>query len=200
VTHPDRPTRHPLAWGCLDTPVGLLSVGCSPAGVARVRYGPPPAAAPAGDSPLLAAALAELADYFARRRTAFTVPVDLPAAPGARRAVLATLHASVGFGQTITYGALAARAGLTGGGAAAPGTVPPARLAGQIMAANPCPVIVPCHRVVAGGGLGGYSGGTGTGVKHWLLIFEGAFPATLDWNPAGLPAARRLGAAQAGPA
>jgi len=54
------------------------------------------------------------------------------------------------------------------------------------MASNPCAVIVPCHRVVAGSGLGGYSGGTGTDVKQWLLIFEGAIPATLDWDPSGI--------------
>jgi methylated-DNA-[protein]-cysteine S-methyltransferase len=53
------------------------------------------------------------------------------------------------------------------------------------MGANPIPVLVPCHRVVAGNGLGGYSGGTGIEVKRWLLIFEGALPATLDWEPSG---------------
>jgi methylated-DNA-[protein]-cysteine S-methyltransferase len=178
-----------LAWGCLETPVGLISVACSGTGVARVRYGPPPgglgpvpAGAPGG---LLGAALGELEDYFGGRRKAFTVPVDLPAAPGARQTVLSVLHGSVGFGETVTYGALAARAGLSGDG-----PVPPARVVGQIMASNPCAVIVPCHRVVAGTGLGGYSGGTGTDVKQWLLIFEGAIPATLDWDPAGMRGAR----------
>jgi len=74
--------------------------------------------------------------------------------------------------------------------------VPPARVVGQVMASNPIALIVPCHRVVAGAGLGGYSGGTGTDVKHWLLVFEGALPATLDWDPAGLrprPAGARPG-------
>jgi methylated-DNA-[protein]-cysteine S-methyltransferase len=191
-----------LAWGCLDTPVGLLSVGCSATGVARVRYGPPPgipdAPAPGATGELLGAALGELKDYFGGRRRAFTVPVDLPASPGSRRAVLAVLHSSVGFGETVTYGTLAARAGLPGDG-----PVPPARVVGQIMASNPCAVIVPCHRVVAGTGLGGYSGGTGTDVKQWLLIFEGAIPATLDWDPGGprgpQPAAARP-AQQSGPA
>ena len=65
-------------------------------------------------------------------------------------------------------------------------SVRPARVVGQIMASNPCAVIVPCHRVVAGTGLGGYSGGTGTDVKQWLLIFEGAIPPTLDWDPSGI--------------
>jgi len=56
---------------------------------------------------------------------------------------------------------------------------------GQIMGSNPCPIVVPCHRVVAGDGLGGYSGGAGIEIKRWLLIFEGALPPTLDWDPAG---------------
>ena len=53
------------------------------------------------------------------------------------------------------------------------------------MGSNPIPVVVPCHRVVAADGLGGYSGGTGTEVKRWLLTLEGALPPTLDWD-AGL--------------
>ena len=65
------------------------------------------------------------------------------------------------------------------------GTVLAARVTGQIMGSNPCPIIVPCHRVVAGDGLGGYSGGAGLETKRWLLIFEGALPPTLDWDPAG---------------
>ena len=53
------------------------------------------------------------------------------------------------------------------------------------MGSNPIPLIIPCHRVVASDGLGGYSGGTGPEVKRWLLILEGALPPTLDWSPAG---------------
>ena len=164
-------------------------MACTDAGVARVAYGPP-----AGPEPrlgtlasvLLEATLEELAEYFAGQLKRFNVPVDLGSAQGSRRAVLSTLHQTVGFGQTITYGGLAARAGLEA--ATEPGNfVPPARVVGQIMASNPVALIVPCHRVVAGTGLGGYSGGTGTDVKQWLLVFEGAIPATLDWDAAGLP-------------
>ncbi len=180
-----------LAWGSLDTPLGQVSVACTGTGVARVVYGPPPGAAraPAPGTPaavLLEGARGELAEYFGGSRKEFTVPVDLGRAREARRSVLSMLHETVRFGQTITYGGLAARAGLdaaTGPGGAA---VPPARVVGQIMASNPVALIVPCHRVVAGTGLGGYSGGTGTDVKHWLLVFEGAIPATLDWDPAGV--------------
>ena len=84
---------------------------------------------------------------------------------------------TVSYGETVTYGELAQRA------VAGPdGIRCPARAIGRIMGSNPIPVIVPCHRVVAGNGLGGYSGGTGIEVKRWLLIFEGALPATLDWD------------------
>ena len=182
-----------LGWGYLDTPVGQVSVACTDAGVARVSYGPPSGPGPAGGtlaSVLLEAALEELDDYFGGHLRRFNVPVDLGNAQGARRTVLSVLHETVKFGQTITYGGLAARAGLDA--AAAPGgSVPPARVVGQIMASNPVALIVPCHRVVAGTGLGGYSGGTGTDVKQWLLVFEGAIPVTLDWDAAGLPARAR---------
>jgi methylated-DNA-[protein]-cysteine S-methyltransferase len=146
---------------------------------------------PAPDGTVLGAALAELEEYFAGRRRSFSVPVDLSATSGARRTVLSALHDSVGFGETITYGALAGRAGLTDVGHprepwASGTTLPPARVVGQVMASNPCAVIVPCHRVVAGGGLGGYSGGAGPEIKQWLLIFEGALPPTLDWSPEGV--------------
>jgi methylated-DNA-[protein]-cysteine S-methyltransferase len=138
------------------------------------------------------------------------VPVDLSGTSGSRRTVLSVLYDTVGFGQTITYGGLAARAGLTDGGhtsepqgrapEAGGTTLLPARVVGQFMASNPVGVIVPCHRVVAGNGLGGYSGGTGTDVKQWLLIFEGALPATLDWDPSGMHRAYSAGASTAGPA
>jgi methylated-DNA-[protein]-cysteine S-methyltransferase len=168
-----------LAWGSLATPVGDLSVACSEAGIARVRFGPPPAGvADDGEASLARDALAQLREYFAGERRVFGLPVDWSAVSGSRRRVLSVLLDSVGYGSTVTYGSLAARAGLADGG-----KLPPARVVGQIMGSNPYPVIVPCHRVVAGTGLGGYSGGAGIELKRWLLTFEGAIPATLDWDP-----------------
>ncbi len=191
-----------LAWGTLGSPVGEMSVACSAAGVAEVRFGPPPAQpVPPGPPPGPDAdgqpqpdgqsgperaraqsdqACAQLAEYFGGERHAFDLPVDWSGISPAQRQVLPVLLAGVGYGETVTYGALAHRAGLTDGG-----DVPPARVVGQIMGSNPIPIIVPCHRVVAGNGLGGYSGGTGIEIKRWLLIFEGALPPTLDWDPSG---------------
>jgi len=175
-------------------------VACSAAGLAQVRFGPPPAqpgqaparASGAGDQPEGAhedpggagrqadRARAQLGEYFAGQRRAFDLPVDWSGLSAAQRQVLPVLLESAAYGETVTYGALARRAGLADGG-----QVPAARVTGQIMGSNPCPIIVPCHRVVAGDGLGGYSGGAGIEIKRWLLIFEGALPPTLDWDPAG---------------
>jgi methylated-DNA-[protein]-cysteine S-methyltransferase len=169
-----------LSWAWLSTPVGQVSVGCSAGGITQVRYGAPTAATP---GPADAQQLAELArqqltEYFRGQRTEFDVPVDWSATAGPQREVLQVLTASVSYGQTVSYGALASRAGL-----AASGDMPAARAVGKIMGSNPVPVIVPCHRVLASDGLGGYSGGAGVEVKRWLLILEGSLPPTLDWKP-----------------
>jgi len=196
----------------LATPVGKVSVTCSESGVTAVRFGPPrqPAssqgassdAGSAGSGPrlaaardLAAAASLQLGEYFAGQRRAFEVPLDWTVASRLQRHVLRVLYESVAFGETVTYGALArlaeARAGAGAPGAADAGAggpvgAPlPARAIGQLMGSNPYPVIVPCHRVVAADGLGGFSGGTGIEIKRWLLIFEGSVPPTLDWTTAG---------------
>jgi methylated-DNA-[protein]-cysteine S-methyltransferase len=57
-----------------------------------------------------------------------------------------------------------------------------ARDVGTALARNPCPIIVPCHRVVAGNGLGGFSGGEGVESKRWLRTMEGYLQPTLDWD------------------
>jgi len=184
-----------LSWAWLSTPVGQVSVGCSPAGVSRVRCGAPPTenrvagrSSENGDDTdadptarkLADLASRELTEYFRGDRRSFDVPVDWAATSGPQREVLQILSASVGYGQTVSYGELARRAGLS-----ADAPVPPARTVGKIMGSNPIPVIVPCHRVLASVGLGGYSGGAGAEVKRWLLILEGSLPPTLDWQPMG---------------
>jgi methylated-DNA-[protein]-cysteine S-methyltransferase len=176
-----------LSWASLTTPVGLVSVGASAAGVGQVRYGArPPAHAselPAPGRELAEAARDQLTEYFMGQRREFDLPLDWSPTAGPQREVLRILASSVGYGQTIRYGELATMAGLT-----ATDDVIPARAVGQIMGSNPIPVIVPCHRVLASDGLGGYSGGAGVEVKRWLLILEGSLPPTLDWRPMDTPA------------
>ena len=180
-----------LAWASLSTPFGLLSVGCSSLGVAEVRFGrlrgpssgePGEAAAgPEGraEQTCVAEARTQLAEYLCGRRREFDLPLDWGTVSGPQRKVLGLLYDEVGFGQTVTYGRLASQAELPQDDREIP-----ARTVGQIMHSNPIPVIVPCHRVVASDGLGGYGGGTGLEVKRWLLTLEGSLPPTLDWEPA----------------
>ncbi|MGF6824108.1 methylated-DNA-[protein]-cysteine S-methyltransferase [Microbacterium sp. ZKA21] len=162
-----------LAFATLRTPVGVIGVVSDGTAITRVSWrSTAPNGADAEQDPLLDDALAQLAAYFAGSLTRFDLPVDLGRQTDTTRAVLMTLHDTVASGETVTYGGLAARSG----------TEVPARGIGAIMGANPVPIIVPCHRVVAGDGLGGYSGGDrgqGLATKRWLLEHEGALPTSL---------------------
>jgi len=133
---------------------------------------PAPADVQEGEDPLLADAIKQLTEYFAGTRRRFDLPLELGVQTEGARAVLTTLYETVEYGESVTYGQLAARSG----------SGIPARGIGAIMGANPIPIIVPCHRVLAEDGLGGYSGGEkgrGLETKRWLLEREGALPAPL---------------------
>lgn len=113
------------------------------------------------DHPLLRRAAGQLDAYFAGDRILFDLPLAMPATP--RGAALRDAIISIGYGDTRTYGELAAQAGSS------------ARAIGQACARNPFPIIVPCHRVLgAGDALGPYSAGHGSSTKAWLLRHEGA--------------------------
>jgi len=113
--------------------------------------------------------LAQLSRYFAGELREFDVIVDWRLMSEAQRRVLGTLYSTVPYGKVVTYGELAVRS-RSG--------IPP-RGIGSIMGSNPIPIVVPCHRVVAGDGLGGFSGGTGVESKRRLLTLEGYLPPTL---------------------
>lgn len=162
-----------VSFGTVDSPVGRLGVTSDGDAITGVGWGlRRPMDATTDPDPVLTAAISQLAAYFAGTLRRFDVPFDLgPQAEGTRR-VLTALFETVDYGEKVTYGELADRSGCG----------IPARGIGAIMGANPIPIIVPCHRVVAGDGLGGYSGGErgqGLATKRWLLEFEGALPAAL---------------------
>ncbi|GAA5053679.1 methylated-DNA-[protein]-cysteine S-methyltransferase [Thermocatellispora tengchongensis] len=171
-----------VAFGAVGTPLGEFLVAVTEDGVAatgfrdsdgeRRRIAARLGLDEVADEARTAVARAEMAAYFAGELTRFSVPVDWRLTSRAQRRVLGTLYERVPYGRTVTYGELAE---LSGSGV-------PARGIGSIMGSNPIPVLVPCHRVVAGNGLGGFSGGDGVESKRWLLTLEGYLQPTLDWE------------------
>lgn len=103
----------------------------------------------------------QLQEYFAGGRKSFDLSLKSARTPFLR-AVYQALQ-KVPFGQTTTYAALAASSGYPGA----------ARAVGNAMARNPLSIIVPCHRVLARAGEGGYAGGLPR--KRWLLQHENRY-------------------------
>ena len=168
-----------VAFGVVPTQVGDVLVAVTDSGVVathfrdsadvRTRIAARLGLPVVDDPERTAQARTELAAYFAGSLRDFSVPIDWRLMSSAQRLVLGTLYETVPFGQVVTYGELAQRSGST----------IPARGIGSIMGSNPIPIIVACHRVVAGSGLGGFSGGDGVESKQVLLALEGQLPAAL---------------------
>lgn len=111
---------------------------------------------------VLEIAATQLDEYFAGTRKDFDVPVSLTGT--AFQQAIWTALTSIEFGTAATYGALGRVAGREGAG----------RAVGGAVGANPVPIIVPCHRVLASNGkITGYSMGEGIPTKIWLLDHEG---------------------------
>ena len=164
-------TMTTLFFDQFDSQVGVIGVLAGPAGVRQVGWRLRPEGASIEPDETVQMARGQLREYFAGQRRDFMLPLDLPSTEPVSEAVLQALR-TVRYGETITYAELAKLSG----------TGVPARAIGEIMAANPVPIIIPCHRVVASDGLGGYSGGEPgrhLETKRWLLENEGALPPAL---------------------
>ncbi|MCX5723401.1 MAG: methylated-DNA--[protein]-cysteine S-methyltransferase [Nitrospirae bacterium] len=123
-------------------------------------------------SPRLREAQAQLTDYLAGTRTSFDLPLDLSRGTGFQRKVWQALRL-VSYGRLRSYQWVALRVGGSHY----------ARAVGNAVGANPVPIVIPCHRIVAhDGSLGGFSGGLPT--KRKLLTLEGTLaqlrPAKTD--------------------
>jgi len=146
------------------TPIGPVWVAVSTLGLARVRIGAALANSAEGRAPeALAAALSQLKEYFLRRRERFDLAIDWQGlAPFSLRALQAALQ--IPYGQVRSYAQLAEQIGSPGA----------SRAVGGAMAANPLPIVVPCHRVVGSDGkLHGYAAPNGIETKAFLLRLEG---------------------------
>ncbi|MGH2687426.1 MAG: methylated-DNA--[protein]-cysteine S-methyltransferase [Actinomycetota bacterium] len=137
-----------------DVLTGLWFTGHEPA----PRIGPATADA-TSDTGAFGDAVRQLDEFFTGRRTSFDLALDLRGTPFQLRVWEAL--ARIPYGATVTYGDVAAEAGRPGA----------ARAAGHAIARNPVSIVVPCHRVVGGGGrLTGYAGGLDR--KRALLALE----------------------------
>ena len=112
------------------------------------------------ESALLRAAVRQLGDYFAGTLKRFDLPLAPAGAPHEQQ--VWQLMAAIPYGETRRYGELARELGAE------------AQAIGEACGRNPLPIFIPCHRVVAHNGLGGYSGGKGIETKRRLLVLEGA--------------------------
>ncbi len=142
----------------IDTPAGPLLIVESGGKIAEIRFAAG-TESDRDDTPLLRRVTEQITEYFAGARRHFDLPLA-PAATAFQARVRAAMQ-DIPYGQTRSYGELAHSAG------GAP------RAIGQACGANPLPLVVPCHRVVAANGLGGYSGGKGLATKRALLALEG---------------------------
>jgi len=171
-------TREGAAFFLFATPLGLCAlvwrgeaiVGAAlpeadAAAMRRSVERPFPGAVEAAPPAFVAGAADRVARHFAGDPQDFSdLPLDLSAASPFERAVYAAALA-IPCGETRTYGDLAGTVGEPGA----------AQAVGTALGRNPVPILVPCHRILAGGGRsGGFSAPGGVGTKFRILAIEGA--------------------------
>ncbi|CAN5321024.1 hypothetical protein BH11ACT4_BH11ACT4_22940 [soil metagenome] len=150
----------------MDSPIGRIEVGSDGDSVVSLsieRGGHLPwEHLPEQGNAVLGRAIDQLGEYFAGTRQEFDLPVRL-LGTAFQKAVWHELD-RLPFGAVVSYGEIGAATGRATAG----------RAVGGAVGANPVPIIVPCHRVLASNGrITGYSGGNGIPTKVWLLDHEG---------------------------
>jgi O-6-methylguanine DNA methyltransferase len=168
-----------LSTGVVETPLGQLRVAVTESGVARIAL---PRSSGSGFAgwlrnvyagaervpwlPLLDKLSLELGEYFAGKRREFSLAIELRGTDF--QCSVWQEIADIPYGQTRTYSEIARGAGRKNA----------VRAAGTATGANPLPILIPCHRVIAAHGkLGGFSGGLDA--KRRLLALEKAATAEL---------------------
>jgi methylated-DNA-[protein]-cysteine S-methyltransferase len=150
----------------IDSPVGRIEITSDGEAITSLsieRAGTLPFdELPENTSSLLDRAALQLDEYFAGTRHTFDLPVSFRGTEF-QKSIWSQL-ADIEWGDVMSYGEL----GIASGRATA------GRAVGGAVGANPIPIIVPCHRVLATNGrITGYSGGNGIPTKVWLLEHEG---------------------------
>jgi methylated-DNA-[protein]-cysteine S-methyltransferase len=141
----------------VSSPVGDLLLEEDGEALVAVHWG---RGAADNGSGLLIEAARQIDAYFAGKLKDFDLPLR-PAGTAFERGVWAAMQ-DIPYGETCSYGDLAATAH------SAP------RAVGRACGRNPIPIVIPCHRVLGKGWMGGYSGQGGLKTKEALLALEGA--------------------------
>jgi methylated-DNA-[protein]-cysteine S-methyltransferase len=171
-------TKAPVTGSAVfETALGWMGIAWSEEGLARLQL---PESDRAGTErrlartsngvsvseppPKMALLIDKLRDYAAGQQISFDdFPVDLSGIDAFRLAIYDATR-KLKYGETLTYGELASRAGHAG----------LFRETGQALGSNPVPIVVPCHRILAAGNLiGGFSAPGGSTTKERLLVMEG---------------------------
>ncbi|GIH09932.1 methylated-DNA--protein-cysteine methyltransferase [Rhizocola hellebori] len=154
-----------MRWSYIDSPIGELSYALDDTGVCSVHFGLKKDATLGDDE-----AARQLRAYFDGSLTDFDLPLSVRRGSEFERAVWRQMQI-IPYGETKSYGYVAAAVGEPGG----------AQAVGTACNRNPLPVIVPCHRIIGSDGkLVGFGGGLER--KRILLELEANVKMQLDWG------------------
>jgi methylated-DNA-[protein]-cysteine S-methyltransferase len=155
-------------WTLIDSPIGQLRIVAQQGAIIAIDFdgASPPPGRPDGDrvddDALLTEARRQLEAYFDKQLREFDLPLQ-PKGTEFQQRVWGQL-ATIPYGETVSYGEIAGRLGMTGHGS---------RAVGLANGRNPIPIVIPCHRVIGSdGSLTGYAGGVDRKVQ--LLDLETA--------------------------
>ena len=146
----------------LNLPFGPLGIRMQHGRLLEIDYLDQPSPEHRQEVEGLSRVISAIEDYLDDPHSGFDLDLELEGTPFQQTVWRALSR--IPSGETLTYGELADKLG-TG-----------ARAVGNACRANPCPLVVPCHRVVASNGLGGFAGersGRKLAIKRWLLQHEG---------------------------
>ena len=142
----------------LNSPVGRLHAAFSDGALVRLHWTKQPVSRPQDSA--AHRLLDQMSAYFSGDLRSFDIEINMMGTEFQTQVWQAMC--AIPYGQTRTYGAVAQDLGSA------------ARAVGMACGDNPIPIVVPCHRILAADGLGGFSGGSGPQTKTALLRLEGA--------------------------
>ena len=167
LTRPGSAGSSPAFLRRVDSPIGRLEITSNGTAITSLSIEKdghlPMEEHQENSNELLDTAAQQLLEYFAGARHDFDLPVVFDSGTEFQRSIWQKL-ADLEWGEVVSYGELGMATGRATAG----------RAVGGAVGANPVPIIVPCHRVLASNNrITGYSGGDGIPTKVWLLAHEG---------------------------